>query len=63
MPTYTVPDTEERERRAAAARIRFEQLTLEPASERRFGGPDVASTEVNILEEAKQLVKQSRGAK
>ena len=60
---HTIDDTEERKRKAAAAAIRFEQLTSEIASEHRFGGPDVVSTEIEIMEEATRLVNQSRATK
>jgi hypothetical protein len=59
----TVDEIEERKRKAAAVAIRFEQLTLAIASEHRFGGPDAVSTEIEIMEEATRLVKQSRGDK
>lgn len=51
---------EERERKAATARRRFEELSRQVASEQRLGGPEVSSTEVEIMEEATLLVKQSQ---
>lgn len=59
--SLTLEDTEERKRKAAAAAIRFEQITLEIASEHRIGGPDALSTEIEIREEATRPVNQSRG--
>lgn len=53
-------DTQERERKAAAARRRFEEATRDIASERRFGGPDVQTTELEMMDEALLLVRQAR---
>jgi hypothetical protein len=56
-------DTRERERKAAAARLRLEEATRDFASERRFGGPDVQSTELEMMDEALLLVRQARQEK
>lgn len=53
-------DTRERERKAAAARLRFEEATRDIASERRFGGPDGQSTELEMMDEALLLIRQAR---
>ncbi len=63
MPDKIILDSLERKRKAAAARVRFEKATLDMASEQRFGGPDAASTEIEISEEATRLVKETRVSK
>lgn len=60
MPSRTSLDPREREREATAARRRFEKATVEIAGEHRFGGPDIRSTEIEIMEEASRLVKEAR---
>lgn len=55
MPDKTDLD---RERKAAAARARFEKATLEIASEHRFG-PSAESTEIEMMEEATRLVRET----
>ena len=60
MPNTSPPEAEAREREAAAARIRFERLTLELASEQRFGGPVAPSSEVEIMDEAVELARLSQ---
>ncbi|MDQ0318603.1 hypothetical protein QO002_000741 [Pararhizobium capsulatum DSM 1112] len=42
------------------ARLRFEKAAAEMAAEHRFGGLDVRSTELEIMEEATRLVKEAR---
>lgn len=44
-----------REMMAAAARVRLEKATADLASEQRFGGPDLASSEIDLMEEATRL--------
>lgn len=62
MTDKKVLESQERQRQATAARTRFEKATREIASERRFGGPEAASTEIEVLEEATRLVNEnSRG--
>lgn len=39
------------------ARVAFEKATAEIATEKRFGGPDRHSTEIEIMEEATALTK------
>ena len=63
MPDRTDLETQERERAAAATRLRFESETTVLANEHRFGGPDVASTEVEIMDEALRLVEESRSSR
>ncbi|KQS67902.1 hypothetical protein ASG39_06010 [Rhizobium sp. Leaf371] len=46
-----------REMMAAAARLRLEKATDALASEHRFGGPDDASSEIDIMEEATVLAR------
>ena len=46
-----------REMMAAAARVRFEKATADIASEHRFGGPAVVSSEIEIMEEATEMVR------
>lgn len=58
MPRQTSLDPHERERKATAARLRFEKATVEIAAEHRFGDP--RSTEIEMLEEASRLVKDAR---
>lgn len=60
MPRQTSLGPHERERKATAARLRFEKATVEIAAEHRFGDPDVRSTEIEMLEEASRLVKDAR---
>jgi hypothetical protein len=45
---------------AVKARLRFEKATADIAAERRFGGPDHESSEIEIMEEATELVKQAK---
>ncbi|WP_244483191.1 hypothetical protein [Rhizobium sp. Leaf383] len=49
-----------REMMAAAARVRLEKATGALASEHRFGGPDDASSEIDIMEEATVLARAAR---
>ncbi|MCM2475351.1 hypothetical protein HGO38_17865 [Rhizobium sp. CG5] len=44
-----------REMMAAAARVRLEKATADLACERRFGGPEHASSEIDMMEEATAL--------
>ncbi|MGO7040844.1 hypothetical protein ACCS60_21060 [Rhizobium acaciae] len=44
-----------REMMAAAAKVRLEKATTDLASEHRFGGPEHASSEIDMLEEATAL--------
>jgi hypothetical protein len=44
-----------REMMAAAARVRLEKATSDLASEHRLGGPDHASSEIDMMEEATAL--------
>lgn len=60
MPDKTALDSRKRKRQIAAARARFENATLEIASEHRFGGPNAEITEIEIMEEATQLVREAR---
>jgi hypothetical protein len=60
MSDRTDLETQKRERAAAASGLRFEKATTALANEHRFGGPEVASTEVEILDEALRLVDESR---
>ncbi|MCK3775250.1 hypothetical protein MZK49_00730 [Ensifer sesbaniae] len=53
-------DSEEQERKATAARLRFEKATSEIASEHRFGGSDAGSTEIELMEAATRLVQEAR---
>ncbi|MBZ5761696.1 MULTISPECIES: hypothetical protein [Rhizobium] len=46
-----------REMMAAAARVRLEKATADLASEHRFGGPEDASSEIDMLEEATSLTR------
>ncbi|MCO5730929.1 hypothetical protein [Rhizobium sp. SSA_523] len=46
-----------REMMAAAARVRLEKATGDLADEHRFGGPDRASGEIDMLEEATSLTR------
>lgn len=46
-----------REMMAAAARVRLEKATADLASEHRFGGPEDASSETDMLEEATALTR------
>ncbi|NTF16997.1 hypothetical protein G6L37_00960 [Agrobacterium rubi] len=46
-----------REMMAAAARVRLEKATTDLASEHRFGGPEDASSEIDMLEEATALTR------
>ena len=48
---------EERKQRADEARRRFEKATADMAAERRFGGPDAARSEIEVLEEATSLCR------
>lgn len=59
MPNETARGSREMEERAAAARQRFEQATLDMASERRFGGTHANSSEIDMMEEATRLVKEA----
>lgn len=52
--------TERHHSDAEAARIRFERVTAELASEHRFGGPDAAQDLLEMMEEATRLVRQAR---
>jgi hypothetical protein len=58
VPNHTIAGTDERERKAATAGIRFEL-----DSQQRFGGPELALTEIEIMDEAIRLVNQSRSRK
>jgi hypothetical protein len=40
---------------AAAGRVRLEKATVDLASEHRFGGPEDASSEIDMMEEATAL--------
>jgi hypothetical protein len=46
-----------REMVAAAARVRLEKATTDLASEHRFGGPEHASSEIDMIEEATALTR------
>lgn len=60
MPDQATSDTSAREVAAKAARLRFEKATEDMAAERRFGGPDFASTEVDVMDEAARLIREAR---
>ena len=62
MPERIVLEIQARERAAAAARRRFENETA-LAYERRFSGPDAASTEVEIMNVALRLIEDSRSTR
>jgi len=53
-------DEEERKAKAADAARRFEQATADIAAEGRFGGPDAASTELEMMDEAAALIAEAR---
>ena len=63
MPERIVLEIQARERAAAAARRRFENETAALAYERRFSGPDAASTEVEIMNVALRLIEDSRSTR
>ena len=44
-----------REMMAVAARVRLEKATMDLASEHRFGGPEHAFSEIDMMEEASAL--------
>jgi hypothetical protein len=48
-----------REMMAAAARLRLEKASAELASEHRFGGPEHASGEIDMLDEATALTRST----
>ncbi|MFC5757396.1 hypothetical protein [Rhizobium sp. GCM10022189] len=48
-----------REMMAAAARLRLEKASVELASEHRFGGPEHASGEIDMLDEATALTRST----
>lgn len=49
-----------RKARAEVAARRFEQATADLAAEERFGGPDAATTEIEIVDEAAALVAEAK---
>lgn len=60
MPNRIILGSKEREQKLTAARLRFETATSEMALEHRFGGPDSASTEIEIMKESTRLVREVR---
>lgn len=60
MSQRPILESQERERAAAAARLRFDKATAELAGERRFGGPDVPCTEIETMDLARELVAEAR---
>jgi hypothetical protein len=54
---------DDRKRMAALAAERFEKASADIAAEGRFGGPAHASTEIEIMDEAAQLVAEAKAAR
>jgi hypothetical protein len=48
-----------REMMVASARVRLEKATADIASERAFGGPDVKTSEIEMMEEATELSRSA----
>ena len=54
---------EERKARLEDAARRLKKATQDIAAERRFGGPNRSSTELEMMDEAAQLVAEARAAR